>query len=86
VPELCGNSHESSEIVKRHLSQISWSTLQMADHFALHHEHLLAHLSTFCTIVLQFLHSLHFGHKLQLAGLPIAGHAINHSVGDKNKQ
>jgi hypothetical protein len=37
-------------------------------------------------IVLQFLHSLHFGHKPQLAGLSNAGHVINHSVGDKNKQ
>jgi hypothetical protein len=38
---------------------------------------------TFYTIVLQFFHSLHFGCKLQLARLSIAGHIINHSVGDK---
>jgi hypothetical protein len=38
------------------------------------------------TIDLQFLHSLRFGRKPQLAGLSITGHVINHSVGDKNKQ
>jgi hypothetical protein len=62
----CGNSHESSEIVKRRLPQIFSSTLRTrwpAYHFALHHEHLFVHLWTFCTIVLQFLHSLNFGHK-----------------------
>jgi hypothetical protein len=58
----------------------------MADHFALHREHLFAHLWTLYTIVLQFLHSLHFGRKPQLAGLSIVGHIINHSIGDKNKQ
>jgi hypothetical protein len=60
-------------------------SLQMADHFALHCEHLFTHL-TFYTIVLQFLHSLHFVRKLQVVGLSIAGHIINHSVEVKNKQ
>jgi hypothetical protein len=36
---------------------------QMADHFALHREHLFAHLWTFYTTVLQFLRSLHFSCK-----------------------
>jgi hypothetical protein len=58
----------------------------MADHFTLHREHLFAHLRTFYTIVLQFLHSLHFRRKPQLVGLSIAGHIINQSVGGKNKQ
>jgi hypothetical protein len=46
VHKICGNSLESSEIVKCHLSHIAWSTLwtrlfiQTADHFALHREHL----------------------------------------------
>jgi hypothetical protein len=47
VCEICGNSHESSEIAKHYLSQIFGQrfeqdrhSLQMADHFALHHEHL----------------------------------------------
>jgi hypothetical protein len=44
-------------------------SLQMADHFALHREHLFAHLWTFYTTVLQFPHSLHFDRKLQLGGL-----------------
>jgi hypothetical protein len=44
-------------------------SLQMADHFSFYHEHLFAHLWTFYTIVLHFLHSLHFGRKPQLAGL-----------------
>jgi hypothetical protein len=34
----------------------------MADHFALHCEHLFAHFWTFYTTVLQFLHSLEFVH------------------------
>jgi hypothetical protein len=38
-------------------------SLQMADHFDLHHKHLFAHLWTFHIIVLQFLHALHFGCK-----------------------
>jgi hypothetical protein len=70
VREICGNSHESSEIVKRRLSQIFGQhfeqdhySLQMADHFALHREHLFAQLWAFYTIVLQLLHSLRFGHK-----------------------
>jgi hypothetical protein len=49
--EMFGHSHESSEIVKRHLSQIlgqhfeqDHHSLQMVNHFALHHEHLFAHL------------------------------------------
>jgi hypothetical protein len=58
----------------------------MADHFALHREHLFLHLWKFCAIVLKFLYSLKFGHKQQLVGLYIAGHIVNHSVGDKNKQ
>jgi hypothetical protein len=36
----------------------------MTDYFPLHREHLFAHLWTFYTIVLQFLHTLHFGCKL----------------------
>jgi hypothetical protein len=47
--EICGNLKENSEIVKRRLSQNFCSTLeqdrysqQIADHFALHHEHLFA--------------------------------------------
>jgi hypothetical protein len=90
---MCGNSHHGSEIVKRHLSQIFCQhfeqdnhSLQMSDHFALYREHLFTRLGTFYTIVLQFLHSLHFGLKPQLAGLSIAGLVINHSLGDKNKQ
>jgi hypothetical protein len=35
----------------------------MADYFAVHREHLFAHLLALYTIVLQFLHSLHFGRK-----------------------
>jgi hypothetical protein len=35
----------------------------MANHFALHHEHLFVCLWTLYTIVLQFLHSLYFGCK-----------------------
>jgi hypothetical protein len=50
--EICGNAHESSEIEKRRLSQFLVSTLnkiitqyrRAADHFALHREHLFAHL------------------------------------------
>jgi hypothetical protein len=38
-------------------------SLQMADHFALSCENLFTHLWTFCAIVLQFHHSLHFGPK-----------------------
>jgi hypothetical protein len=38
-------------------------SLQMANHFTLYCEHLFIHLWTFYTIVLQFLRSLHFGHK-----------------------
>jgi hypothetical protein len=71
VCEICGDSQESSEIVKRHLSQIfgqhfeqDHHSIQMADHFAFHNEHLFVHLWTFSTIVLEFLHSLRFGHKL----------------------
>jgi hypothetical protein len=46
VREMCGNSHESVEILKRCLSQVVGQhyTLQMANHFALHHEHLFTHL------------------------------------------
>jgi hypothetical protein len=69
--EICGNSHQSSEIVKCCLSQIfvqhskqDHHSLQMANHFVLHHEHLFGHLWTFYTIVLQFLNSLHFVHEL----------------------
>jgi hypothetical protein len=61
-------------------------SIQMADHSAFNREHLLAHLRTFYTIVLQFLHSLHFGRKPQLAELLIAEQIINHSVGENNKQ
>jgi hypothetical protein len=39
-------------------------SLQIADHFALHCEHLFAHVRMFFTIVLHFLRSLHFGYKL----------------------
>jgi hypothetical protein len=86
---MCGNSHNISEIVKRVYHKFSGQhfeqdhhSLQMADHFPLHREHLFAHLWTFYTIFIQFLHSLHFGREPQLAGLSIAGHIINHSVGD----
>jgi hypothetical protein len=47
----------------RHFEQDHHS-LQMADQFTLHCEHLFAHFWTFYTIILQFLHSLQFGHKL----------------------
>jgi hypothetical protein len=87
---MCGNSHESFEIVKHRLSQTFGQhfeqdrhSLRMADHFALHCEHLLAHLWTFYTIVLQFLHSLHSDRKPQLGILSVAGHIINHSVGEE---
>jgi hypothetical protein len=68
VSEICKNSQESSEIVKRCLSQTFWSTIWTRSslttntgHFALHREHLFARLWTIYTTVLQFLHSLHFG-------------------------
>jgi hypothetical protein len=54
--EICGNSHGSSEIMERHLSQIFWSILWRSSlttdggHFALLREHLFAHLWTFYTI------------------------------------
>jgi hypothetical protein len=48
--EICGNSHESSKIVKcfhkcfgQHFEQDHHS-LQMTDHFALHREHLFTHV------------------------------------------
>jgi hypothetical protein len=66
MSKICGNLHDSSEIVKCHFSTIFWLTLwtlQIADHFTLHWEHLFTYLWTFYTIILQFLHSLHFGHK-----------------------
>jgi hypothetical protein len=51
VGEISGNSHESSEIVKHRLSQNfgqhfeqDHHSLQIADHFALHREHLFTHL------------------------------------------
>jgi hypothetical protein len=63
------NSHESSEIVKRRISLIVWSTfevdhrpLHMGDHFTQHREHLFANLCTFYTTVLHFLRS-YFGRK-----------------------
>jgi hypothetical protein len=52
VREICGNPHESSVIVKRCFSHIFWSRLSTTDG-----------LATFYTIVLHFLHSLHFGRK-----------------------
>jgi hypothetical protein len=68
---ICGNSHESYEIMKCRLhnlvdtlNNIIHHSLEMAEHFALHPEHLIApHLCTFYTTVLQFLHSLHFDRK-----------------------
>jgi hypothetical protein len=51
VREICGNSHEISEIVKHCLSQIFGQnfeqehySLQMVDHFTLHSEHFFAQL------------------------------------------
>jgi hypothetical protein len=67
VYEICGNSQESSEIHKffgQHFEQDNHS-LQMADHFTLHREHLFTHLWKFYSIVLEFLHSLYFGLKLR---------------------
>jgi hypothetical protein len=71
VREICGISDESSEIVKRHLSQIFWSTLFIthyglpANHFALHREHLFAcpslNILHHCLTVSSL---IHFGHKL----------------------
>jgi hypothetical protein len=51
--EICGDSHETSEIVKRRLSQMFWSTLNKtitlyrwpADHFALLRENLFPYTS-----------------------------------------
>jgi hypothetical protein len=47
VREICGNLHESSEIVKRRILHIfgqhfeqDYHSLQMADHFALYREDL----------------------------------------------
>jgi hypothetical protein len=37
-----------------------YHSLQMADHFALHHEHFFDHLRIFYTTVIEFLHSLPF--------------------------
>jgi hypothetical protein len=66
--EICGNSHESSEIVKCHLSQILLSTLWTRSSVATDGRPLCSlswsHLRTFYIIVLQFRHTLHFGHKL----------------------
>jgi AraC-like DNA-binding protein len=70
VREIGRNSHESFEIVKHCRSQIfcqqfeqNHHSVQMADHFGLHCEHLFTLFRTFYTIVLQFLQSLHFGPK-----------------------
>jgi hypothetical protein len=67
VREICGNSHETSEIVKRRLSQIfcrhfiqDHHSLKMAEHFALYREYFFSQLWTFYTTVLQLLHSLTF--------------------------
>jgi hypothetical protein len=74
VREICGNSHESSENVKRRVSQFFWSTLwtdhlssQMADRpLRSSSWTFFAHLWTFYTTVLQFLHLVHFGHKQRI--------------------
>jgi hypothetical protein len=75
VREICGNSHESSEIVKHHLSQFFLFNIlnKIITHYRWPTTSLFivnicspAYLWTFYTIVLQFLQLLHFGHKLRL--------------------
>jgi hypothetical protein len=61
VQEICGNSHERSEVVKRRHSLWTRPSLTTnGRHFALHREHLLAHLWTSYTIVLLYLNALYF--------------------------
>jgi hypothetical protein len=48
-----------------------------ADHFALHRKHVFHHLWTFYAILLQFIHSLHFGRKPHKFIMDISG---NHGL------
>jgi hypothetical protein len=68
VNVICANSYASSEIVKCCHSHIFRSMIPHyrwpADHFTLDRAHLSAHLQTFYTTVLQFVHSSHSGHKM----------------------
>jgi hypothetical protein len=64
VREICGNSHETFEIVKRRLSQILLSALWSRSSLTTDGRPTTSSfIISIYTIVLQFLQSLHFGRK-----------------------